>query len=234
MEIKIFTAFHKEFEIPNDTFHIPIHVWKAISNINLDIIWDDTWDNISYKNKNYCELTMLYWVWKNYNLNETDFVWLAHYRRLFNLDNKVINKILDYDIILPKKERYSWLMFPIMSLKHSYYFWHIKEDFDITYNALIKLYPEYEQASKILFKKYFFYQAKGYFFNMFIMKKDIFYEYCDWIFNILFEAEKDIKISGYEYQARVFWFLSERFFNVFIEKKRKEWYKILEIDLLKK
>lgn len=235
INIKIFTAFHKKFEIPNNTeIFIPIHAWKANSNIKLNMIWDNTWDNISQKNNTYCELTMLYWVWKNYNLTDIDYIWLSHYRRLFDIKSKEYDKISSYDIILPKKFYYWTLKFPILSLKDHYYYSHIREDFDIMYNKLIEIYPNYIDSSKILFKKNFLFWNKAYFFNMFIMKNEIFYEYCEWLFNILTACEKDIKVSWYPYQKRVFWFLSERLLNVFIQKKKKDWLKILELKVINK
>ncbi len=233
--IKIFTAFHKEFELPQDkNIFIPIHVGKANSEINLNMIWDDTWDNISHKNPNYCELTMLYWVWKNYDLQNVDYIWLAHYRRLFKLSDKILKDINSYDIIVPKKHSYNSLMFPILSMKHSYYISHIKEDFDIMYNKLIEIYPDYKDSAQILFKKNLFFLNRAYFFNIFLMKKEIFLEYCNWLFKILYECEKDIKISWYPYQARVFWFLAERLLNVFLEEMKKKWSRILELELIKK
>ena len=56
---------------------------------------------------------------------------------------------------------------------------------------------------------------------MFVMKKQLFDEYCSWLFSILFELEKRIDISGYnQYEARVFGFISERLFNVWLEKQQ--------------
>jgi len=62
-----------------------------------------------------------------------------------------------------------------------------------------------------------------YLYNMFIMKKDLFQEYCDWLFDILFELEKKISTKDYDsYQKRVFGFLSERLFNIWLEYKKKD------------
>ncbi len=44
---------------------------------------DCTGDNISGKNKDYCELTAWYWIWKN--VHDVDFVGVCHYRRYFFL-----------------------------------------------------------------------------------------------------------------------------------------------------
>ena len=55
---------------------------------------------------------------------------------------------------------------------------------------------------------------------MFVMKKEKFDEYCQWLFTILFELEKRIDISNYnQYESRVFGFISERLFNVWLEKQ---------------
>ena len=71
---------------------------------------------------------------------------------------------------------------------------------------------------------------KLYIYNMFAMKKSLFDEYCAWLFDILFTLENRIDISDYDiYNARIFGFLSERLFNIWIEKKQL---KIKEVNVV--
>lgn len=80
-KIKIFVSHHKPWYIYEDDIFVPIQVWKKNAKVDLWILWDDTWDNISEKNSQYAELTAQYWVWKNYDLSDVDYVWFCHYRR---------------------------------------------------------------------------------------------------------------------------------------------------------
>jgi hypothetical protein len=68
---------------------------------------------------------------------------------------------------------------------------------------------------------------------MFVMKRQDFESYIKWLFDVLFEVEKRVDISGYSpYQARIYGFMSERLWNVWLMKnelKRKE-VKVVNIE----
>ena len=69
-KIKIFVSHHKAWYIYEDDIFVPIQVWKKNTKVDLWILWDDTWDNISDKNQDYAELTAQYRVWKNFDLSD--------------------------------------------------------------------------------------------------------------------------------------------------------------------
>ena len=62
MNIKIIVATHKEYPMPDDPVYFPLQAGAAI-NPPLSYPGDNTGENISAKNKNFCELTALYWAW---------------------------------------------------------------------------------------------------------------------------------------------------------------------------
>ena len=79
MNIKILVATHKQYWMPEDSVYMPIHVGRE-GKADIGYTGDHTGDNISSKNANYCELTGLYWAWKNL---DADYIGLVHYRRYF-------------------------------------------------------------------------------------------------------------------------------------------------------
>lgn len=243
MDIKIFSCFHKPFKIPNSDVIYPIHVGKANSSIHMDMITDYDGDNISVKNNNYCELTAVYWAWKNI---KCDIIGLTHYRRYFELsssryevkieddsilDSKVFEKykckientfLSGYDIIMAK---------PIVfdtSVRNQYINSHIREDIEILESVIKKKYPNYMKSYDYIMNK----QNKISAYNMFIMNKIEFDKYCEWLFSILFEVENKVNISEYPYQARIFGFMSERLLNVYVyhNKLKVKYNSIIFID----
>ena len=95
---KIYVATHKEAKMPTNSMYIPIRVGAALNENDFKYLRDDTGDNISTKNKNFCELTAIYWIWKN---DKSDIVGLTHYRRYFfkkGKSNKLENVLDEQDI----------------------------------------------------------------------------------------------------------------------------------------
>lgn len=223
MDIKILVATHKSYWMPTDDVYLPLHVGRD-GKVDLGYIGDNTGDNISSKNANFCELTGLYWAWKNL---QCKYIGLCHYRRYFatkgrggSLEGKrqrIIARsdyevLLDkYDVILPQKRNYY-----IETVRSQYEHAHNKRDLDEVEKIICERYPEYyETFNKVMS------QTRLYILNMFVMRKELFDEYAAWLFHILFELEKRIDISSYnQYEARVYGFLSERLFNVWLTKKQ--------------
>lgn len=216
MNIKIVVATHKTYSMPEDPVYFPLQVGAAL-NSPLEYPGDNTGDNISAKNKNFCELTAVYWAWKNL---DADYIGLAHYRRHFRgkrskiIGGAELEKLLSrYPVIMPCKRNYF-----IETNYSQYVHAHHVEDLETVEKVLTEKYPQYMSDYHRVMKS-----TKGYRFNMCIMRKDLFDDYCSWLFDILFEVEKRLDISGYSpYDARVFGFLSERLLDIYIEHNKPE------------
>ena len=85
MDIKIAIACHKPSPLPADPsgVYLPLCVGHALHpGLDLGIQTDDTGLNRSAENGCLCELTAIYWLWKN---SAADFKGLFHYRRYLSL-----------------------------------------------------------------------------------------------------------------------------------------------------
>ena len=240
-KIKILVCCHKPSELPQDDIFLPIHVGAAISDVNLGVQRDDllngqACDNISSKNRSFCELTAIYWAWKNIKkiYPELQYIGLNHYRRFFSFDEtrltasgipKDVKNISQYKLDKSKIE--SWLLSnkvittPKAHLKTSvasgYEHAHYSSDLRIVHDIVRDIFPETLQAFNDVFLGCnYFYDC-----NMFIMPWNEFDKYCEWLFAILFEAEKRIDISNYDtYQKRIFGFLAERLWTVWVKQRQ--------------
>jgi hypothetical protein len=208
-ELYIYIATHKSFEEQtDDPIYIPLHVGK-VGKPDLGYIGDDAGDNISYKNESFCELTGLYWMWKN---SEADILGLCHYRRYFVKDNHIMtgdeirNVMDDYDMIIATAEVLG------MSVKEQFFKEHNGTDLERLRDIVSYLYPEYLDAFDLVMHTTLI--SVG---NMLICRKALLDSYCRWLFDILFEAEKQIDVSGYNtYQKRIFGFFAERLLRVWL------------------
>lgn len=233
--IKLIIATHKKYDMPKSDIYIPLQV-GAEGKEKLGYEVDNSMDNISEKNPYYCELTGLYWAWKNL---DADYIGLVHYRRHFAskqrisskkridrvLTEKEARKILEIsDVILPKKRNY-YIENLYSHYEHTMYI----EPLDITRGIIEEKYPNYLTEFDKLHKR-----RSAHMFNMFIMKKDILNDYCTWLFDILFELEKRIDVSKYDaFHARFFGRVSELLLDVWINTNDIKYKEIKLINIEK-
>lgn len=230
-KIKILICCHKPGEFKNDDIYMPIQVGKAISRFNLGIQGDDTGDNISAENANFCELTALYWAWKN--MKPVDYIGFCHYRRYFNFhkrgglfsDSSIVKTsnfeslnlnlnvsqiasiFTQYDIILAKQ-----LVTPY-SLATDYCVYHNSNDLLVLLDIIREKYPDYMGACEDVLLR----NNKISPYNMMIMSWDDFNKYCTWLFDVLFEARKRISIENYNAaQKRIWGYMAERLLNIYV------------------
>lgn len=237
-KIKILVCCHKKCELPQDDILLPIHVGAALSAEDLGMQRDDQvngqpCDNISVKNKNYCELTAMYWAWKNIKklYPDIEYIGLNHYRRFFDFQDKWnseqnISAIRDYQINKKKLSRLLKDNSVIMhkndnwwySVRHQYCYCHFSSDYETLKSRIIKEYEDYRYSFLHIFE----FGNEVSLFNMFIMPISFFEQYCEWLFPLLEGMEHEIDFAGRdEYQRRVFGFLAERLQNVFVYKNAK-------------
>ena len=239
--ISLYTVYHKASHLIKNEYIKPIQVGngKDIQGIECR---DNRGNNIAEKNPTYCELTAQYWAWKN-DL-ESDYIGIMHYRRFFDFNNHesrelnmwgvieepefnleffkkygiteedIEEQVLGYDLILPLEwdvKQAGW-----KNIKHNYVnsVYHHERDLDTTRHVIKQLYPEYLPYFDKTMNS-----SVGYFTNMFVLKRELFEQYSQWLFDVLGEVEKRVDISSYDVQERrVFGYLSERLFNVWLAK----------------
>lgn len=229
--VKILVCCHKKDLFKRSMTYMPIHVGKTLSSEDLNIVGDDTGDNISRKNPSYCELTGMYWAWKN--LKDVDFVGLCHYRRYFDfnhygskwspvttvktelfdevdteIDESSIHFLINGGVIMAK---------PLHLVTSSYYQyceWHHGKDMRLLLDVMRRTQPsKYVSA----FYETIFHSNIFRPYNMFVMKWEQFDRYCNWIFPILEMMEKEIDVTGYtQYQKRIYGYVAERLLNLYI------------------
>ena len=212
---RILIACHRPYPVPQNSCYLPVEVGAALHMEMIPgAVPDNTGDNISHKNKNYCELTALYWAWKNL---EAEAVGLVHYRRYFakrGIPRRIADEtdfqeaLQKAPVILPAKRHY-WIETNYSQYIHA----HHEQDLAITREVLAECCPDYLPTYEREMAK-----RSGHRFNMFVMRSDCFRDYCKWLFPILFEIEKRLDISDYDdYNSRVFGFIAERLLDVWIE-----------------
>jgi len=224
-KINIFVVSHKPVNLADYPGRKIIYVGKKHNQIPdfVTTFTDNTGDNIAELNPYYCELTALYWIWKN--APKSEYIGIEHYSRNFT-----------WNFIKPASLNFLYKKAKKCDIVHIYSPRHIKTSLDvwlehegkyldkILRDAILKLVPNfYDYWVESLNKHYLYYC------NMFICKWEIFDKYMHFIFNILNECYKNIQSLPPEQQARSIGFMSERLLNGFIKqnnyKTRSCWIK---------
>lgn len=211
----IYIATHKSFKVPELAGYTPLQVGAALKS-DLDYCKDSDGDSISEKNPNFCELTGLYWIWKN---STEPIKGLVHYRRYFGKSNlsadyksiyshsEMEQMLCNADIVLPYVENLK------QSVRNEILISCCTEKiFDDLRSVVANHCGEYLAD----FDSYFSVN-KTTLFNMMFCKAELFDSYCEWLFGILFKLESMTDMSGLNaYQQRLYGFLSERLLNVWV------------------
>lgn len=239
---KILICCHKTCELPKDDIFLPIQVGAAISDVDLGMQRDDMinglpCDNISAKNKSYCELTAMYWAWKNIKklYPNLEYIGLNHYRRFFNFNHfksfredfiKNVSEIKDYKVNRVKLQsllnRYRFLISKShmykFSMFYTYCIFYNSEDYRILKNAIKEVQPDYYSDFIQVMERGNVYSP----FNMFFMSWKDFDAYCTWLFSILTVVEKKSIFKYYTpQQMRLFGYIAEFLTQVYMRRYRK-------------
>jgi 6-pyruvoyl-tetrahydropterin synthase len=228
--VKILVCYYQPWHFPTESIFFPIQAGKAVSSFKLKIQGDDTGDNISEKNATFSEFTAWYWGWKNIKTiyPNIEYIGLSHYRRFFALDRPyegytlldryrlpnmedyeslIIKKLDNNDIILARPASFE------VNLQTQYAINHHISDFYCMKDIIHEICPEYDNS----FLHFFENNNTLSLYCMFIARYELFQQYFEWLFPLLFEAERRLDFSKHNaYQKRVIAFLAERLLNIYV------------------
>lgn len=210
--ITVGVAAHKPYPMPDDPCYLPIHVGRAlhpevVPQLGERFVGDDTGDSISDRNAQYCELTALYWLWKNC---ASDYKGLVHYRRhLASRDPERRRADSPLDRVATGGELVGLLSGAgaVLPRRRSYYIETMRSHWDHTQppeqlaeaeRVVADLEPAYSPALSCVLS------ARGaHMFNMMVMRAELFDAYCAWIFPVLEELTRRLDPASYPpFQAR--------------------------------
>lgn len=232
-KINIFIPYFNIVPVYSTKVFHPIFTGEVNTKLVTEALQDSAGVNIFEKSGAYGELSAYYWVWKNLT-SQSDYVGFCQFYHFmdftsdskvfapFNLiyldefaelfknytEENVLNFAQDYDVVVPAK-------IPLnTSLYDQYLKNHRKEDLDLATDVIKEIYPEYGEAVDKAMSANLMYPLGN-----FIMKKEFFNEFCEWLFDILDVLEKRIDWNNYgKYRDIVSSaFAAERFLNIWLE-----------------
>jgi Domain of unknown function (DUF4422) len=236
--MSLYVATHKKTALPNCEWIVPIGLAGYSDEfVKINDADSVSGKEISSKNRNYCELTGLYWLSQNCN---DDIIGLCHYRRYFSfahfngvgynypafihsteeqtalsyvsseIQHKTMNDLLDvYKIIVPRPIIHPETVAAAFINAHGKEFWQI-----------------FLKACRTEFgndMRYYEYETRFYFGNMFVAKNDHFKKYCASLFRVIdcvygeigdLPDEPGLRYQHFRYPG----YLAERFMGIYLHK----------------
>lgn len=216
-----------------------------------NMIGDDTGDNISRKGLKYSELTATYWAWKNYEqLGNPDYIGVMHYRRVLMfhpqgytkkpwgiqykglttnyLTEDICNTYFTPEYVregIEQNDIYLYLktcelpqLKTLNVTERECWEWHRSEELRISLEYLKEHRPElYAVAEEYLAR------TSGNRCNIFVLKRELFFEYCEFLFTALSDLEQLLDTSKYycAYDVRVLAIVSEWLLGIWAYWKKK-------------
>jgi len=232
MDIDLLMVTHKkiDYKVPDNCKKIQVNCANTGEHWE-GYLHDDEGENISNKNPYYCELTALYWAWKN---SSADIIGLCHYRRFFTGSDMVLyhtynlvkeKRLLKQAITDKKIEEYMSGNDIIMGMPYGPHprpaytilcRYCYEKDIAIMRDVLAENHPEYLQACDEILQ-----DTNVSYFNMMICTREFCDKYCTWLFEVLNEVEARVDISSYDTQhQRIYGYLGEILLNIYVCKNK--------------
>ena len=217
-DIKVFMAVsHNDKELKNSYTEEDFVLKMQVGKSNTDVIhreaavFDDYKDNISSQNNLYGELTATYSIWKHY---QHEIVGIFHYRRTLDVKPKhlVLFNEDKIDVILPLP----FVCYPDASGQYGRYL--CSEDVEIMKEVVFKRYPEFKEKVIELLNGPLLYN-----YNMLIAKKEVFNDYCEWLFPMLEEITDRCEKIQRERMSRYIGRIGEVFTSLYFLINDKKW-----------
>lgn len=224
VKLKVLVCYHKPARLFRDEVYEPIHCGRACCSLPAEekqwmlehMRGDDTGENISALGLHFAETSAIYWAWKNYNqLGNPDYIGVCHYRRLF--DPKDIASFANYDIMAPfEKNRHA------RSVREVFFQCHGTQDLEKAVSMLVQREPSCRDLAESYLRS-----GRGYYYNAFIMRREIFHEYCEKLFDLLFRVHEQMDyVRATYYNRRMPAFVAERLTGIYITEKENEKYRV--------
>ena len=251
--VKIFVTYHNDnYPIFKNEVFEPIYCGLDLYDGKTSLLGDNTGDNISKKNRMYCENTAHYWVWKNYLDNaDEDYIGFCHYRRFLDLSKisaseEVGMYVLKYENLRYIFDRFSGDYYDnmkgfdcIVPARDFYYeggittpnnknLPHITciEELNITRkpDVLDAMITSIETLTPefVPAMTRVFLKEYAHLYNIYILKKDHLKEYLEWKFKIFAEIEKKTNYWNNGLYKREAGYFAEKFINIWIEYKKEK------------